>query len=721
MSAVLALRFDPAVVVLSYLTAAFASYVALDLAQRVRTPDRAVARAWWIAGSLSMGTGIWAMHFVCMLALQLPLAVGYDTAVTLLSWLAAVAVSAIALRVAAEDALTPRRLALGALSMGAGICAMHYTGMAALVLAPGIRWNGWLVAASAAVATAAAAAALCIFFWLRRLSGTGMRWGQLAAALVMGAAVAGMHYTGMAAAGVAEGSVCLSVGGLRGDNLGHLVTGATFALLVLTLCTSALDARSQRRNNRLQQSLQAATTELQQLALRDALTGLANRQLLDDRLQHAAARGQREGARLALLAINLDGFKPINDSFGLAAGDQVLRETARRLQGLARGHDTLARLGADEFVLMLEGEVSEATLAQVAQRLLDALAEPMAGISGAGHTPLRLSASVGIALYEGRSPGESLIAQADSAAQSVKRAGGNGFAFFEAHMQAGVREQVELARDLRAALAGEAAGGTLALHYQPKIATAEAEVTGVEALLRWQHPQRGAVGPGTFIPVAERFGLIVPLGDWVIRESCRQLAVWREQGLQMRVAINLSVQQLRQPDALVRRFEEALARYGIDPRQLTCEITESVAMDDTAATERSLQRLAGLGLALSIDDFGTGYSSLSYLRRLPVSQLKIDRSFVQDLETSADARAIVKAVIELAHALGLQVVAEGVETEGQAEVLRGKRCDKLQGFLFARPMPAEALTRWAREDDGPGSPLRFSPSVYGALETGADA
>jgi diguanylate cyclase (GGDEF)-like protein len=714
-AAVLALRFDPAVVVLSYLTAAFASYVALDLAQRVRTPDALVARTWWIAGSLSMGTGIWAMHFVGMLALKLPFLVGYDTAITLLSWLAAVGVSAIALRVAAGETLTPVRLAVGAVSMGAGICAMHYTGMAALVLAPGIQWHWGLVGASAAVATGAAAAALIIFFGLRKLPRAWARWGQLVAALVMGAAVAGMHYTGMAAAGIAEGAVCLSADALRGDNLGNLVAGATFTLLMLTLITSALDARGQRHTNRLRQSLQAATTELQEIALRDPLTGLANRQLLDDRLQHAAARGQREGARLALLAVNLDGFKPINDSFGLAAGDQVLRETALRLQGLARGHDTLARLAADEFVLLLEGEVAEATLAQVAQRLLDALAEPMSNVPGAGSQPLRLSASIGIALYAGEGPGEALIAQADSAAQSVKRAGGNGFAFFEAHMQAGVREQVELARDLRAALAGEPAAGRLALHYQPKVGSEESEVTGVEALLRWQHPQRGAVGPAVFIPVAERFGLIMPLGDWVITESCRQLAAWRDAGLQMRVAINLSVQQLRQPDALLRRFEEALARYGIDARQLTCEITESVAMDDATATERSLQRLAALGLSLSIDDFGTGYSSLAYLRRLPVSQLKIDRSFIQDLESSADARAIVKAVIELAHALSLQVVAEGVETEGQAAVLRGKRCDKLQGYLFARPMPAEELTRWAMggEDDR----LRFSSSVYGTLDT----
>jgi len=649
MPALLALRVDPAVVALSCLTAVFASYVALGLVQRVRTPDRAVAGVWWWAGSLSMGTGIWALYFVGMLALQLPIEVGHDGLVTLLSWLAAVAVSAIALRTAAHDGATVKRQALGALGMGVGIGAMHYTGMAALVLAPGMRWTLPLVAASAAVATAAAAA----------------------------------------------------------------------ALLLSALATSALDARRQGRNGRLQQSLHAATTEPSERALRDPLTGLANRQLLDDRISHALARGRRDGASLALLMLNLDAFKPVNDSFGHAAGDAVLLEVATRLQAQARGHDTLARLGADEFVVLIEGDTGEAVLAQIAQRLLDSLAVPMSVNLGADGQAsqvsqvLRLSASIGIVLHSGPDvPGRALIAQADSAAQAVKRGGGNGFAFFEAHMQDGVRDQLELARDLRAAL--EDGGAGLSLHYQPKVAGDTKRVLGVEALLRWQHPRRGAIGPIHFIPVAERFGIIVALGGWVIDEACRQIAEWRDQGLQLRVAINLSVQQLRQPEALLQRLQQALQRHHLDASQLSCEITESVAMEDTGATERVLQRLGALGVALSIDDFGTGYSSLAYLRRLPVSQLKIDRSFIQDLETSADARAIVRAVIELAHALGLEVVAEGVETEGQAAVLRAKRCDKLQGYFFARPMPAQALVEWAMRPHDPEGRLDFSDSVMAA-------
>lgn len=709
----IALRFDPAVVLLSYLTAVFASYVALDLAQRVRTPDALLARVWWIAGSLSMGTGIWSMHFVGMLALQLPFEVGYDAWVTLFSWVAAVAVSAIALRVAAMDRLTLNRLVIGALSMGAGICAMHYTGMAALELSPPIRWNWTLVSASALVAIVASAAALGIFFWLRGLRGAQARLGQVTAALVMGAAIAGMHYTGMAAAGIAEGSMCLSANALRGQNLGELVAGASFVLLLLTLASSALDAHAQRRQFRLQRSLDDANVELQRQAFRDALTGLANRQLLDDRLTHAAARMQRDGNPLALLLINLDGFKPINDSFGHAVGDQVLCQMAQRLSKLSRAGDTLARIGADEYALLMEGDCSEPGLALVAQRMLDAVADDLPAFGEGSEAPLHLSASIGIAVLTAATEGAALIGQADSAVALAKRQGGHCFVFFEARMQADMRDQVSLSRDLRQALQTEAAG-QLALHYQPKVATKSGAITGVEALLRWQHPQRGPIGPAVFVPIAERFGLIVPLGDWVIGEACRQIAAWRDEGLRMRVAINLSVQQLRQPEALLQRIQDQIDRHAIEPGQLSCEITESMAMDDPGATEAVLKRLSQLGVPLSIDDFGTGYSSLAYLRRLRVAQLKIDRSFVNDLGGSDDARAIVEAVIQMAHALGLEVVAEGVETEAQAEVLRLCGCDKLQGYLFAKPMRAAALSEHARRLEADSAPA-FSPSTFTTL------
>ena len=702
--------YDPWIVAASVLIASFASYVTLDLAKRVRSSDRAAARGWWIGGSVAMGSGIWSMHFVGMLAYKLPIELGYTGALTLLSWVAAVAVSAVALGLAAGGRLTSQRLAGGALSMGAGICAMHYTGMAALDLQPGIVWRPLLVGASALIAVGASAVALLIFFWLRGVDGRRGVFYQAIAALLMGLAISGMHYTGMAAAQVSAGSLCLSADQLGGPQLGEFVMLATLALLSMTLFTSTLDARLQSRTAQLAASLQSANKELQRRAFLDPLTELPNRLLLEDRLAHALARvardepgrGGRQARRLALLFIDLDGFKPVNDSFGHATGDQLLREVAQRLRTLARESDTVARLGGDEFVLLLEDVVDAAACAALALRLIQSLSEPIE----VGGRLQHVSASVGIAVYPEHGPGDKLMAHADAAMYAAKRAGGNTYALFQSHMDLGAAEQLGLLNDLRQALHQ----GQLSLHYQPKFDGRRGQLRGVEALLRWQHPQRGAVPPGLFIPVAERFGLITVLGNWVIDEACRQMRAWLDQGLRMRVAINLSVHQLRQPD-LVERIQAALARHRVDAGLLLCEITESVAMEDIGATQHAFEGLARIGVFLSIDDFGTGYSSLAYLRQLPARQLKIDRSFIQDLEASLDARAVVDAVIKLAHALDLSVVAEGVETAGQRDVLLALGCDELQGFLFARAMPAEELSQWAA-GRRPAEVPEFSASMF---------
>ncbi|APW43190.1 putative bifunctional diguanylate cyclase/phosphodiesterase [Rhodoferax saidenbachensis] len=693
-SALVDISYNQWLVALSFVIASFASYVALNLAKRVRSQDKSIARAWLVGGSVVMGTGIWSMHFIGMSAVSLPFAVGFDYIITALSWVAAVAVSAVALYVAGYSQLTISRLTMGSLAMGAGICTMHYTGMASLDMAPGIQWDWFLIAVSAAIAVTASAVALLIFFMLRDLTGSAERNWQLVAALVMGAAICGMHYTGMAAAGFSANSVCLSADQLSGDSLGLLVTVASSILLSITMFTSTLDARMQGKAEKLTASLKAANSELQQIAFRDALTGLPNRLLFDDRVNSAVERCRRDGTSLAMLFIDLDGFKPVNDSFGHRVGDEVLREIGRRLSLQLRATDTVARVGGDEFVLLREGAADSTAIAQMAQRLIDVISEPM---TESGHD-VRLSCSVGIALYPSDGPHEELMAHADAAMYSAKRTGGSGYAFFEPHMNAGVRQQIELQRDLRLAIERR----EFELHYQPKVNAGTSLITGVEALVRWRHPTRGMLSPVLFIPVAERFGLIGALGSWVIDEACRQVAAWSAQGMRMRVAINLSVHQLRQDD-LAKRISAAIAQHKIDPVLLTFEITESVAMEDAESTLQMFEDLSRIGVKLSIDDFGTGYSSLSYLRRLRVGELKIDRSFVQDLEFSADARAIVEAVIGLAHVLGLKVVAEGVETAAQRDVLTRLHCDDLQGYLFAKPMTPEMMTKWVEGDDAPGT------------------
>jgi diguanylate cyclase (GGDEF)-like protein len=709
-------RYDPWVVAVSFLLASFASYVALDLAKRVRTDERRAAFAWWLGGSVSMGTGMWAMHFMGMLSYSLPIPLGYTPGATFLSWAAGVAVSAVALAVASRGALTARRLAVGAVAMGAGICTMHYIGFAALDLAPAIVWDWRLVAASVVVAVTVSAAALVIFSWLRDSEGRRGNVLQAVAALVMGAAVCGMHYTGMAGLSVPAGAICLSADQLGGRAVGTLVTAAAASLLAMTWFTSLLDERMRGRTSLLARSLQLANAQLQSAneelrrrAFVDPLTGLPNRLLLEDRLAHAVAlsdRSARPARRLAVLFIDLDGFKPVNDSFGHSAGDTVLREAASRLRTTARESDSVARLGGDEFVLLMEDVESPADAVAMARRLIDLLRLPFQILD----RQIQISASIGIVLHPDHGEPEKLLAHADAAMYAAKRTGGGTYALFEPHMNAGALEQLALQSDLRRALQA----GQLEMHYQPKVDARRERISGVEALMRWRHPERGMVSPVVFIPIAERFGIINELGNWAIEEVCRQIRAWTDEGVRMRVAINLSVHQLRQDD-IVSRIRQALDRHQVEPSQLLCEITESVAMEDIRATQRAFEGLQQIGVYLSIDDFGTGYSSLSTLRQLPARQLKIDRTFVQDLEGSGDARAVVDAVIRLAHALSLRVVAEGVETEGQRDILLSLGCDELQGYFYAKPMSAGTLLAWT-EGRKPAHAVDFAPSVMAPMQ-----
>jgi diguanylate cyclase len=436
--------------------------------------------------------------------------------------------------------------------------------------------------------------------------------------------------------------------------------------------------------------------------LEDVLTRLPTRTHFETQLAAAVVRCDANHDKLALMFIDLDGFKPVNDTFGHSAGDRVLQGVGKRLKGCADKGDVVARVGGDEFLMLLANAGTTEVVAQRARKVVDALAQPFE----IEDRQVGIGCSIGIAFYPESGQHAKLIARADAAMYAAKRAGGAGFCFFAPSMEDDARERFDLLRDLRQALENN----DLELYYQPKIDATTGKVTAAEALLRWQHPTRGMVPPAVFIPLAERFGLIRSIGQWVIDDACRQARVWLDRGLKMRVAINLSAVQMRQED-IVARIEGALATHRVDPSLLTCEITESVAMEDTKATQATFRELGAAGIHLSIDDFGTGYSSLSYLRKLPAEELKIDRSFVMDVEFSADARAVVDAVVKLAHALSLRVVAEGVENERQQRILVHLGCDELQGYLFAKPMTARALMLWAM-DDRKEDVQRFATSLF---------
>jgi diguanylate cyclase (GGDEF)-like protein/PAS domain S-box-containing protein len=431
-------------------------------------------------------------------------------------------------------------------------------------------------------------------------------------------------------------------------------------------------------------------TELERLALYDPLTGLPNRALFGDRLRQVLSRRGREAAT-AVYFLDLDRFKRINDSLGHGAGDAVLREVAERLASVVRPEDTVARFGGDEFTILCEsvGGVLEAVA--IADRLQRPLRNPLS----LGGAELRLSASIGVALVEAddNGDGQHLIEDADAAMYRAKERGGARTELFDSAMRENAVAAMRIEQELQRALEE----GELRLHYQPSVDLATGQLVGAEALVRWEHPNRGLIVPDRFLGVAEETGLIVPLGTWVLGEACRQLAEWqgRPETAHLHLSVNLSARELTHPDA-VSTVLSAVRESGIDPRALTIEVTESTAMADGDTGFRALRDLSSVGIRVAIDDFGTGYSSLEQLRRMPVDIVKVDRSFVSGMAADSTDREIVAAVVGMGRALKLCVVAEGIETPEHAEALRELGCDIGQGFLYAKALPAAELEELAQ-------------------------
>jgi diguanylate cyclase (GGDEF)-like protein/PAS domain S-box-containing protein len=435
----------------------------------------------------------------------------------------------------------------------------------------------------------------------------------------------------------------------------------------------------------------AAEARIEKLAHFDVLTGLLNRYSLESRLEQGLLAARRENEHMAVLFIDMDRFKTINDTLGHHMGDELLKEVARRLQSCVRESDIVARQGGDEFVVALTSLSAIHDVAPVVNKLMRALGDTYLI---EGHT-LRSSPSIGVAIYpEDGGSVETLLMNADTAMYHAKEKGRNNAQYFTAALTKQANERMAIEHDLYLALADQ----QFELYYQPKVCSADRSICGFEALLRWHHPEKGMVPPDKFIPVAEEAGLIHAIGNWVLDEACRQLALWQKQGYTgMHVAVNLSAHQLRSPH-LALSIDDCLTRHGIDAELLELEVTESVAMENPERAIEQLKALRDLGLKLAIDDFGTGYSSLAYLKHLPIQTLKLDRSFVRDIETDPNDAAISAATIALAHTMGLKVVAEGVETEAQADYLwKGHGCDLLQGYLFGKPQPAAALEERLRQ------------------------
>ena len=436
-----------------------------------------------------------------------------------------------------------------------------------------------------------------------------------------------------------------------------------------------------------------AEQRIRHLALHDILTDLPNRSLMREGAQAAIARAQRDRRKVALLFVDLDRFKNVNDSLGHPAGDQLLRQCATRLLGALRAADLVGRQGGDEFAVLLPDLVNAEDAARIAAKLLDSVRQPFA----VGTRELRITCSIGISLYpEGGADFDTLLRNADAAMYAAKSGGRDCYRFHSGDMTRRASERLELEADLRRALES----GGLALAYQPQMDLRSGALAGVEALVRWQHAARGAVSPAQFIPVAEESGLILPVGEWVLREACGQKKAWREEGVPVaRMSVNLSSRQLNDP-TLVATVNRILEETALQPADLELEITEGM-IEDADQAQKILHGLSAMGVTLAIDDFGMGYSSLAHLKRFPIDTLKIDRTFVRDVTTDQGDAAIAKAIIAMAHSLKLKVIAEGVETKEQLAFLEDESCDEFQGFLYSQAIPGGDLAQLLRQVPGP--------------------
>ncbi|QPF82862.1 EAL domain-containing protein [Bradyrhizobium genosp. L] len=781
----LTLEHDWRLVVLGGVICMLASAVAISLFHRARAAHGRSREIWIGLDATVGGCGIWATHFVAMLAYDPGIEAGYNIPITFVSLVLAVAILAVGLAVALLDTRWWTAAAGGAI-VGVGVAAMHYTGMLGLELPARIVWSPGIVAASVLFGSLFGALALVVATRSEHIRSTAMATGLLTIAIVS------HHFTAMGAVTLVPDPTIVPDGlSISPRVLSFMTAVAAFAILGISLIASVLDRRAKtelhkqkvvldtalenmsqglcmfdangrimlfnerynemmgggvslhgrllidvlqdlrstgewdgdpeefcasliseakagntatriiNRNGRairvVDQPMkgggwvatfeditewQQAQDQISHMARHDALTNLPNRTLFREQLEKALRLAKRSD-QIAVLCLDLDHFKEINDTLGHPIGDGLLREVARRLRECATEHDTVARLGGDEFAIVQFCSNSEAsTISALASRVVERIAAPYE----VGDHQLVIGVSIGIALApaDGMDPDE-LLQKADLALYRAKADGRGTYRFFETGMDARAQARRMLERDLRLALQRD----EFAVYYQPIRDVEGDRIVAFEALARWNHSLRGLIAPNNFIPVAEETGLIVPLGDIVLRKACRDAAGWPEE---IAVAVNLSAVQFKNPN-LVASVKAALEDSGLTAARLELEITESVLLQNSEGTLAVLHELRALGIRISLDDFGTGYSSLSYLRSFPFDKIKIDRSFVMDLATREESMAIVRAVTGLGKSLGIVTTAEGVETDTQFDLLRQEGCTQAQGYLFSPPRPASEVAK----------------------------
>lgn len=660
----IATEHDPWLVSLAVLICFLGSFAVAQMFERARTTSSLQHYGWIFLTAIAAGATIWCTHFVAMIAYKVEIPVHIDPVLTIVSLIIAIAGTSIGLVVATWRPAPAFALCGGALAGGA-IAAMHFTGMVAYRVEGLIEWRGAYVAASVICAVVFGATALAVL-----CSGRMERYRMVAGTGLLVVAIATLHFIAMTAVRI----IPLAPFGTP-PNAGEMhALGLATALVGLMVIAAGVAAALIDRQTRSD-----AMLRMNHMAMNDALTGLPNRFAFQRELDRQIEIARTTGARLAVIAIDLDRFKEINDVHGHKAGDEVLTVLADRMRKELHRDEVVARLGGDEFVALKRFHHHEQLQVFVAR--LDAVLKVPLALGG---YQARVGASLGIATFPDDSDqAEILINNADLAMYRAKREGSMEPRFYDPALDEAVRGRRELAADLRLAIDE----GQLELHYQVQTSVRTQETTGYEALVRWTHPLRGNIPPSDFIPMAEESGLILSLGEWVLWRACADAMTW---DLGFKVAVNVSPIQLAHA-GLPDMFRQVLAETGLPPHRLEIELTETAIMANRGHALHVLRQIKDLGICVALDDFGTGYSSLETLRAFPFDKIKLDRLFTSGLEDSPQATAIIRAVLALGRSLSIPVLAEGIETKAQLDVLRREGCDEAQGYLLGRPAPMNAL------------------------------
>jgi diguanylate cyclase (GGDEF)-like protein len=689
--------FSLPLIVLALFICAIGSFTVIALLRRTITAGPRQRWLWLCLISICFGADVWTTHFIAMLAYAPGFTIFYRTVPTIESIGIVIAGSLAPFATVLFLRPTTVRLVLAALTLGGSITAMHFTGMTAMEVCGQAQFDPLVDAVSFAVA------ALMSGFAIRAATSPESRLPMLNGTVCLITAICGLHFIAMAGYSIQPGPPLATHAadaiGVQGFLPAHVDLAIAIACMSGLLALGALVAVSV--DWRIMAAQAREMEAHRYFARHDDLTGLPNRVYLRERLRELLPT-PTTAPSFALLYLDLDRFKAVNDLYGHHIGDTVLLMTADRIRPMIGPQDTIARIGGDEFIIVMRTEMPQLRAAEFADSLIAALEAPFT-VDG---RMLKTGASVGIAIFptHATTP-EDLMRFADTALYRAKAAGGGQFRMFEMMMSEQLIAQRQLERDFQEAIETE----QFELHYQPLFDCATQRLYGFEALIRWRHPMRGMVSPADFIPYAEKSGMIKELGLWVLKTACVEAASW---AIPLRISVNISPIQL-QSFTLLPAVQDILATSALDPARLELEITESAIMDNPEQAHAMLDTLKTYGLQLAIDDFGTGYSSLSYLQRFPFDRLKIDRSLIDNMVRDSGGLAIVRTIIGLGHSLHIDVLAEGVETDEQLEVLRDHRCDQIQGYLLGRPMPQSALRAFIENaSDVPVAPYRKQALLF---------